>query len=35
MKRKIKVNVYNLAIAAINSDGELANQAIKNMLESK
>lgn len=28
-------NVYNLAIATMNSDGELANQAIKNMLEAK
>ena len=28
-------NVYNLAIATMNSDGELASQAIRNMLDSK
>lgn len=28
-------NVYNLAIAAMNSDGELANQAIRKMLEAE
>ena len=28
-------NVYNLAVATMNSDGELANQAIRKMLDSK
>lgn len=28
-------NVYNLAVATMNSDGELANQAVRKMLDSK
>lgn len=28
-------NVYNLAVATMNNDGELANQAVRKMLDSK